>query len=138
MKKLVAILAICFSYVIVLSCTQDNQGKTKNKLLEEMKSLIAENNFEAARIAAIDSLDPEIRSLYLKADDQLGHASHLDVRCNERIEEILYRIVRKVPSKSISVNRNIYSELLNIYPENKLYKKKFIFYDRKLRGLKVN
>ena len=73
--------------------------------------------------------------LYYDADKRLGHASHLDVRCNERIEEILYEIVKTVPAKDTRSNRDIYSELLALYPENELYKKKFIYYDRKARGM---
>ena len=78
-------------------------------------------------------MDPTIRELYHKADDKLGHASHLDVRCNERIESILYDVVKKVPRKNIRLNRDIYSELLNLYPKNTAYEKKFIYYDRKMR-----
>jgi hypothetical protein len=94
-----------------------------------------DKNFEAARLVAIDTLDPQIRGLYYEADGKLGHASHLDVRCNERIEEILYEIVKKVPASNIRFNRDIYAELNALYPENELYKKKYIYYDRKQRGV---
>lgn len=138
MKRLAIIFGICISYILVISCGQDKQEQAKQALLQEMQQLIEDNNFESARVAAIQTLDPDIRELYHYADDKLGHASHLDVRCNERIEEILYGIVKKVPAKNTRVNRAIYFELVKLYPQNNLYKKKFIYYDRKGRRLKVN
>jgi hypothetical protein len=137
MRKLGVILVICISYILVLGCGQEQQ-QTKDTVMQEMQQLIEDNNYESARIAAIQMLDPDIRELYHKADDNLGHASHLDVRCNERIEEILAALVKKVPAKNIRLNRDIYFELVTLYPQNNLYKKKFIFYDRKVRRLKAN
>ena len=133
MRNIAIILAISIYFTLTLGCKADKAREAKVKKLQEIQQLLEENSFEAARIAAIDTLDPEIKTLYLKADDKLGHASHLDIRCNERIEEILYNIVKKVPSKNIRTNRDIYSELVSIYPGNELYKNKFIHYDRKLR-----
>ena len=133
MRGIVVILAISICCFLALSC-QDNKAELyKAKKIEEIKQLLGEDQFELARIAALDTLDPEIRALYFKADDKLGHASHLDVRCNERIEEILYKIVKNVPTKYTNTNRDIYAELISLYPENQLYKKKYIFYDRKSR-----
>jgi hypothetical protein len=103
-----------------------------------MKQLLEVKKFEAARIAAIDILDPDIKALYYKAEDNLGHASHLDVRCNERIEEILYDIAKKIPANDIKLNRYVYSKLVNIYPKHQFYKKKFIYYDRKYRAAKTS
>ena len=133
MRNIVIILAISIYVTLALSCKEDKAREAKVKKLQEIQQMLEANKFEVARVTAIDTLDPEIKTLYLKADDQLGHASHLDIRCNERIEEILYKIVKKVPSKNIKTNREIYSELISLYPENELYKNKFIFYDRKLR-----
>jgi hypothetical protein len=119
----------------LFSCLEQNQDETKPETVKEIRFLINDNNFEGARLAAIDTLDPEIKSLYYEADRYLGHASHEDVRCNERIAEILYNIVKKVPAKDTKLNRDIYGELLALYPENELYKRKFIYYDRKARGI---
>jgi hypothetical protein len=135
MKRLVVISFVGLSLILFFSCLEQKQDQTKPETLKEIRLLINDNNFEGARLAAIDTLDPEIRSLYFKADRYLGHASHEDVRCNERIEEILYNIVKKVPAKETKINRDIYGELLTLYPENKLYKRKFIYYDRKARGV---
>jgi hypothetical protein len=126
MKKFAIISIVSVFLILVFSCNQKGQ---------EQELLIEDKNFEAARLAAIDTLDPQIRSLYYEADEHLGHASHLDVRCNERIEEILYEIVKQVPASNIRLNRDIYAELLILYPENELYKKKYIYYDRKERGV---
>lgn len=128
--SLVSILLILLS-----SCGQNQQGQEKDLIVKEMQALIQKKDYEAARLAAIDALDPDIRMLYYDADKQLGHASHLDVRCNERIEELLYEIVRKVPARDTELNRDIYSELATLFPENKLYRNKFIYYDRKARGM---
>ena len=133
MRNIIIILILSIYFSITLGCKEDKKQQLKERKLFEIQLLLEENNFEAARIAAIESLDPDVRVLYHKADDNLGHASHLDVRCNERIETVLYDIVKKVPARNVSVNRDLYSELLNLYPNNKLYEKKFIFYDRKLR-----
>jgi len=135
MKKLVIISSVSVFLIIVVSCNQKGQEQERLAIAKEIQLLIEDKNFEAARIAAIDTLDPQLRSLYYEADEHLGHASHLDVRCNERIKEILYEIVKKVPAKNIRFNRDIYAELHTLYPENKLYKKKFIYYDRKQRGV---
>jgi hypothetical protein len=134
MKRLAAICIIGFSLILVISCLEENKDQTNQDTVRRIRILINDSNFEGARLAAIDTLDPEIKSLYYEADNYLGHASHDDVRCNERIEEILYDIVKKVPTKETKLNRDIYSELLTLYPENEVYKKKFIYYDRKARG----
>jgi hypothetical protein len=135
MKRLSLISIVCFSLILVISCLEEGKKQTNSDTARKIRTLINDSNFEGARLAAIDTLDPEIKSLYFEADQYLGHASHNDVGCNERIEEILYDIVKKVPTKETTVNRAIYSELLILYPENETYKKKFIYYDRKARGL---
>ena len=135
MKKFALISIVSVFLILVFSCNQKDQTQERLVTVREIQLLLQDKNFEAARLMAIDTLDPQLRSLYYEADEHLGHASHLDVRCNERIEEILYEIVKKVPAKNIRFNRDIYAELHTLYPENELYKKKFIYYDRKLRGV---
>jgi hypothetical protein len=135
MKRLSLISIVGFSLILVISCLEEGKKQTNPDTVRKIRILINDSNFEGARLAAIDTLDPEIKSLYYEADKYLGHASHDDVRCNERIEEVLYDIVKKIPTKETTVNRDIYSELLTLYPENEVYKKKFIYYDRKARGL---
>lgn len=135
MKRLAVISAIGFLLIVFISCREDGKNQAKSQAIKKIRVLINDSNFEGARLAAIDTLDPEIKSLYFEADKYLGHASHEDVGCNERIEEILYDIVKKVPTKETKLNRDIYSELLTLYPENKVYKRKFIYYDRKARGV---
>ena len=135
MKRLAAISIVGFFLILVISCLDERKDQTNQDTVKRIRILVNDSNFEGARLAAIDTLDPKIKSLYYEADRYLGHASHEDVRCNERIEEILYDIVMKVPSKETKLNRDIYSELLALYPENELYKKKFIYYDRKARGM---
>jgi hypothetical protein len=135
MKKFAILSIVSVFLILVLSCNQKNQEQDRFATVKEIQLLMKDKNFEAARLVAIDTLDPQLRSLYYEADKQLGHASHLDVRCNERIEEILYEIVKKVPATNIRFNRDIYAELNALYPENELYKKKYIYYDRKQRGV---
>ena len=135
MKRLTVISIVGFLLVFAISCLEKNKDQTKSNTVKKIQTLINDSNYEGARLEAIDTLDPEVRLLYFEADSYLGHASHDDVRCNERIEEILYDIVKKVPTKETSLNRDIYAELLTLYPENQLYKKKFIYYDRKARGI---
>ena len=135
MKRLTVISIVGFLLIFAISCLEEKKDQTKSNTVIKIQTLINDSNYEGARLAAIDTLDPEVRLLYFEADSYLGHASHDDVRCNERIEEILYDIVKKVPTKETSLNRDIYAELLTLYPENQLYKKKFIYYDRKARGI---
>ena len=135
MKKFAIISIVSVFLILVSSCNQKDQDQNRLAIIKEVQVFIDDKNFEAARLAAIDTLDPQLKSLYYKADEQLGHASHLDVRCNERIEEILYEIVKKVPASNIRFNRDIYAQLNTLYPGNELYKKKFIYYDRKQRGV---
>jgi len=135
MKRLVVLCVIGVSLTLILSCLEESYDQGKAANLREIQLLISQQKFEAARLAAIDTLDQEIKSLYYEADTYLGHASHLDVRCNERIEMILYEIVKKVPFRYTTLNRDIYAELVALYPENQLYRKKFIYYDRKKRGM---
>ena len=134
-KRIVIVSVVSILLILIYSCGQKDQEQDDKRILKEMQVLMQEGNFEAVRLAAIDTLDPEVRMLYYDADERLGHASHIDVRCNERIEELLYEIVKKVPAKNIKVNRDIYSELVTLYPQNELYRKKFIYYDRKVRGM---
>ena len=134
-KRIVIVSVVSILLILIYSCSHKDQVQDNKRIVKEMQVLMQEGNFEAVRLAAIDTLDPEVRMLYYDADERLGHASHLDVRCNERIEELLYEIVKKVPAKNIKVNRDIYSELVNLYPQNELYRKKFIYYDRKVRGM---
>jgi hypothetical protein len=135
MKRLAVIFVVGFFLLLFLSCLEEGKDQAKPETVRKIRVLINDSNFEGARLAAVDTLDPEIKSLYYEADKYLGHASHEDVGCNERIEEILYDIVKKVPTKETKLNRDIYSELLTLYPENEVYKKKFIYYDRKARGI---
>jgi len=135
MKKFALISIVSVFLILVFSCNQKDQTQERLVTVREIQLLLQDKNFEAARLMAIDTLDPQLRSLYYEADEHLGHASHLDVRCNERIEEILYEIVKKVPASNVRFNRDIYAELHTLYPENELYKKKFIYYDRKQRGV---
>ena len=134
-KRIVVVSVISILLILIYSCGQKDRGQEKELILKEMEELIEKGDFEAARLVAVDALDPEVRLLYYDADKRLGHASHLDVRCNERIEELLYEIVKKVPAKNTKLNRDIYSELGTLSPENNLYRKKFIYYDRKARGM---
>jgi len=90
MKKFAIISIVSVFLILVFSCDQKDQEQERSAIVKEVQVLIEDKNFEAARLAAIDTLDPQLRSLYYEADEHLGHASHLDVRCNERIEEILY------------------------------------------------
>jgi hypothetical protein len=135
MKRLVVLCIIGASLTLILSCLEKSQDQEREAIVREIRILLNKQNFEAARLVAIDTLDPEIKSLYYEADKYLGYASHLDVRCNERIEEILYDLVKKVPVSYTKLNRDIYAELVALYPENQLYRKKFIYYDRKRRGM---
>jgi len=135
MKRLAVIFVVGFFLLLFLSCLEEGKDQAKPETVRKIRVLINDSNFEGARLAAVDTLDPEIKSLYYEADKYLGHVSHEDVGCNERIEEILYDIVKKVPTKETKLNRDIYSELLTLYPENEVYKKKFIYYDRKARGI---
>jgi hypothetical protein len=135
MKRLTVISIVGFLLIFAISCLEEKKDQTKSNTVRKIQTLINDSNYEGARLAAIDTLEPEVRLLYFEADSYLGHASHDDVRCNERIEEILYDIVKKVPTKETKINRDIYAELLTLYPENQLYKKKFIYYDRKARGI---
>ena len=135
MKKFAIISIVSVFLILVFSCDQKEQEQERLAIATEIKVLLKDENFEAARLLAIDTLDPQLRSLYFEADEHLGHASHLDVRCNERIEEILYEIVKKVPASNVRFNRDIYAELHALYPENERYKEKFIYYDRKQRGV---
>ena len=134
MKRLLILSIASIPLILAISCLEEKQNQAKIESVKEIKILIADSNFEAARLAAVDTLDSDIKTLYYEADKYLGHASHLDVRCNERIEEILYNIVKQVPARNIRLNRDIYGELLVLFPENELYKKKFIYYDRKARA----
>ena len=135
MKKFALISIVSVFLILVFSCNQKDQTQERLVTVREIQLLLQDKNFEAARLMAIDTLDPQLRSLYYEADEHLGHASHLDVRCNERIEEILYEIVKRVPASNVRFNRDIYAELHTLYPENEVYKKEFIYYDRKQRGV---
>jgi len=135
MQRLVVIPMVAFSLILGISCLEEGKDQKKSDTVNRIRALINDSNYEGARLTALDTLDSEIRSLYFEADKYLGHASHEDVRCNERIAEMLYDIVKKVPVRETSINRDIYSELVTLYPENEMYRKKFIYYDRKMRGM---
>ena len=114
MKRVAVIFIVGFFLILGISCLKESKNQSEPDTVQRIRILINDANFEGARLAAIDTLHPDIKSLYFEADRYLGHASHEDVRCNERIEEILYDIVKKVPTKETKLNRDIYSELLTI------------------------
>ena len=134
MRMLLIVLILSVSFLSGCAQKEEEQAKAAKRLAIE--NLIDEHRFEEARAAAIEDLEPEIRDLYYKADNYLGHASHLDVTCNTRIEEVLASVVKGIPAKEIVANRNIYFELSSLYPQNDVYKRRFIYYDRKLRTAK--
>jgi len=121
---------------LLLTC---GKGEKREDLVDRQRlieTLIQEMKFEEARIAAIDTLPPDLKRLYYKADDSLGHASHLDVNCNARIEELLTTLLQQVPDRETKARRDIYYELSGLFPKNDEYRKHFIYLDRKIRGIK--
>jgi hypothetical protein len=76
MKRLAAISIVGFSLILVISCFEESKDQTEQDTVKRIRVLINDSNFEGARLAAIDTLHPEIRSLYYDADRHLGHASH--------------------------------------------------------------
>jgi len=121
---------------LLLTC---GKGEKREDLVDRQRlieTLIQEMKFEEARIAAIDTLPPDLKRLYYKADDSLGHASHLDVNCNARIEELLTALLQQVPDRETKARRDIYYELSGLFPQNDDYRKHFIYLDRKIRGVK--
>lgn len=134
MKHLLTILVLTMPFLV--TCGKGDKKDdplTKQRMIE---TLIRDMRFEEARLAAIDTLDPNIKPLYYKADDSLGHASHLDVNCNERIEEFLVKLLRTIPERETKARRDIYLELSTLSPKNDEYRKQFIYLDRTLRGVK--
>jgi hypothetical protein len=121
---------------LLLTC---GQAEKRDDLLDRQRlieMLLQQMKFEEARLAAIDTLQPDIKRLYYRADDNLGHASHLDVNCNARIEELLTAILQQVPDRETKARRDIYYELSGLFPKNDDYRKHFIYLDRKIRGVK--
>ena len=76
MKKFAIISIVSVFLILVFSCNQENQEQNRLAIIKEIQVLIDDKNFEAARLAAIDTLDPQLRALYYEADEHLGHASH--------------------------------------------------------------
>jgi hypothetical protein len=134
MKYLLTILVLTMPFLV--TCERDDKKPDLLAKQRMIEALIRETKFEEARLAAIDTLAPNIKRLYYEADDGLGHASHLDVDCNERIEECLAAILRSIPEKETKARRDIYLELSTLSPKNDEYRKEFIYLDRKLRGVK--
>ena len=121
---------------LLLTCGQAGKSEAPVDRQRLIETLIQEMKFEEARIAAIDTLPPDLKRLYYKADDSLGHASHLDVNCNARIEELLTALLQQVPDRETKARRDIYYELSGLFPKNDEYRKHFIYLDRKIRGIK--
>jgi len=121
---------------LLLTC---GKGDKRDDLPDQQRlieTLLQEMKFEEARLAAVDTLHPDIKRLYYKADDSLGHASHLDVNCNARIEELLTALLEQVPDRELKARRDIYYELSGLFPRNDEYRKHFIYLDRKIRGVR--
>jgi hypothetical protein len=134
MKYLLTILVL--TVPLLVTCGRDAKKADLLAKQRMIETLIRETKFEEARVAAIDTLAPNIKQLYHQADDSLAHASHLDVDCNERIEECLATILRSIPEKETKARRDIYFELSTLFPKNDEYREEFIHLDRKLRGVK--
>lgn len=134
MRNLLTILVLIMPLLLTCGRAEKNDDLLDKQLLIE--KLIQDMKFEEARIAAIETLEPNIKRLYYRADDTLGHASHLDVNCNARIEELLIALLKHVSDKDVKARRDMYYELSGLYPKNEEYRKKFISLDRKLRGIK--
>ncbi|MGB6929290.1 MAG: hypothetical protein WBH05_08720, partial [Syntrophobacteria bacterium] len=73
MKKFAIISIVSVFLILVFSCNQKGQDQERLAIVKEIQLFIEDKNFEAARLAAIDTLDPQLRSLYYKADEPLGH-----------------------------------------------------------------
>lgn len=134
MKHRLTILVLIMP--LLLTC---GKADSRDDLLGQQRlieTLLQQMKFEEARLAAVDTLHPDIRRLYYKADDNLGHASHLDVNCNTRIEELLTALLQQVPDRDLKAKRDIYYELSGLFPKNDEYRKHFIYLDRKIRGVK--
>jgi hypothetical protein len=121
---------------LLLTCGKEGKREELVDRQRFIETLIQQMKFEEARIAAIDALPPDIKRLYYKADDSLGHASHLDVNCNARIEELLTALLQQVPDREAKARRDIYYELSGLFPKNDEYRQHFIYLDRKIRGIK--
>jgi hypothetical protein len=134
MSRQLTILALIIP--LLLTCGQAGKREDPVDRQRLIETLIQEMKFEEARIAAIETLHPDIKRLYYKADDSLGHASHLDVNCNARIEELLTALLQQVPDRETKARRDIYYELSGLFPKNDDYRKHFIYLDRKIRGVK--
>jgi hypothetical protein len=134
MSRQLTILALIIP--LLLTCGQAGKREDPVDRQRLIETLIQEMKFEEARIAAIETLHPDIKRLYYKADDSLGHASHLDVNCNARIEELLTALLQQVPDRETKAKRDIYYELSGLFPKNDDYRKHFIYLDRKIRGVK--
>ena len=134
MSRQLTILVLIMPFL--LTCEQAEKREDPVDRQRLIETLIQEMKFEEARTAAIETLHPDIKRLYYKADDSLGHASHLDVNCNARIEELLTALLQQVPDRETKAKRDIYYELSGLFPKNDDYRKHFIYLDRKIRGVK--
>jgi tetratricopeptide (TPR) repeat protein len=70
--------------------------------------------------------DPELKEIYGKAKSILD-----EVNRKKREKEILATL-KKVPAFQFEKNKNFYHQLLQLYPDNSEYKKKYEFYTAKL------
>jgi hypothetical protein len=134
MRQQLTILVLIMSLLLTCGKVEKNDYLVDKQHLIE--TLLQEMKFEEARLAAVETLQPDIKRLYYKADDSLGHASHLDVNCNARIEELLTALLQQVPDQDTKARRDIYYELSGLFPKNDEYRKHFIYLDRKLRGIR--
>jgi hypothetical protein len=65
MKRLTVISIVGFLLIFAISCLEEKKDQTKSNTVRKIQTLINDSNYEGARLAAIDTLEPEVRLLFI-------------------------------------------------------------------------
>ena len=102
--------------------------KNKSAIITEITNYYNKGDYQKAVSEAkkyIKSNDTELKEIYGKAK------SILDELNRKKREKEILAILKKVPASQFETNKNFFHQLLQLYPDNTNYKKKYEYYTAK-------
>lgn len=107
----------------------DYFNSNRERIISDLKTALSENDYQTVIANSNKYLvagDKELEQMNVQAKKELAA-----IQKSEKTEKLLDE-VKGVPTSEYEKNRDLYQQLLNLYPENALYKSKVAFYAEKI------
>lgn len=105
----------------------------RETIIAALNTNLASNDFQAVISTSskyLASGDDELNKLYSTAKDKLDK-----IQKDKKTKDLLSEL-KKTPTKEFEKNKNLYSQLASLYPDNERYKNKIDFYSKKIEKQK--